>query len=86
MEGAADFHDQIAEPRLPQAAGVVDNATARDAAVDVLDTDTAPGDAPMRRFLRPREGAASWLPRGHDDLHLVECERQEPEILEQPAI
>jgi hypothetical protein len=36
MEGTADFHDEIAGPRLPEAAGIVDNAAALDAAVDVL--------------------------------------------------
>src|SRR5882672_1072495 len=41
----------------------------------------------MRRFAAfcAREGPASWLPRRHDHLHLVERERQEAEILEQPT-
>jgi hypothetical protein len=39
----------------------------------------------MRRFLRPRELPSSWLPGGHDDLHLIERERQAAQILEPPA-
>src|SRR6266508_5253875 len=37
MQRTADFHHKIADARLPEAAGVVDDATAFDAAVDVLD-------------------------------------------------
>ncbi len=37
MQRPADFHDQIADARLPQAARVVDDAAALDAAVDVRD-------------------------------------------------
>jgi hypothetical protein len=85
MQRTADFHEQIADARLPQAAGVVDDAAALDAAVDVLDAHTSAGDAPIGGFLRPREGPALWLPRWHDDLNVVQCERQEAEILEPPA-
>ena len=85
MQGTADFHDQIANTRLPQAVGVVDNATALDTAVDVLDAHTATRDAPIGGFLGAREGAASRLPGRHDDLHLVQRKRQEAQILEQPA-
>ena len=85
MQRTADFHDQIADARLPQTAGVVDDAAALDTAVDVLDVHAATRDAPIRGFLRAREGAASRLPGRHDDLDLVECERQEAEILEQPT-
>jgi hypothetical protein len=85
MQGTADFHKQIADACLPQATGVVDDAAALDAAVDVLDAHSTAGDAAMRGFLRACEGPAPWLPRRHDDLHLVERERQEAEILEQPT-
>jgi len=85
MQCTADFHHTIADTRLPEAAGVVDGATALDAAVDVLDTHAPPRDAPIHRFLRACEGAASRLPSWHNDFHLVECERQEAQILEQPA-
>ena len=82
MQRTADFHHAIANTRLPEAAGVVDDAAALDAAVDVLDTHATAGDAPIRRFLRTREGPAPRLPRRHDDVDPVERKRQEAEILE----
>ena len=85
MQRTTDFHDEITDARLPEAADVVHDAAALDAAVDVLDAHTSAGDAPIRGFLRAREGPAPWLPRRHDHLHLVERERQEAEILEQPT-
>jgi len=42
-------------------------------------------DPPIRSFLYARESSASWLLGGHDDLDLVERERQKAEVLEQPA-
>jgi hypothetical protein len=83
MERTTNFHDTIAHARFSQATGVVDNAAALDAAVDVLNTHAAARDAAIRRFLRAREVPASWLSGRHNDLHLVECERQEAQILEQ---
>jgi hypothetical protein len=85
MQCTADFQYTIADARLPQAAGVVDGATALDAAVDVLDTHAPPRDAPIHRLLRACKGATSRLSGGHDDVHLVEGERQEAQILEHPA-
>jgi hypothetical protein len=85
MQRTADLHDQISDTRLPQAADVVDDAAAFNATVDVLDTHTPTGDAPIRGLLRTCELASSWLPGRHDDLHPVERERQEAQILEQPA-
>jgi hypothetical protein len=85
MQPTADFHDLITDPRLPQAAGVVDDATALDAAVDVRDTDTAAGDAPISRFLRPYEGPAPRLAGRHDDVDMGQGKGQEPEILKQPT-
>ena len=61
------------------------NATAFDAAVDMLDAPATARDAPIGGLLRPREGAAPGLPGWHDDLDLVERERQEAQILEPPA-
>jgi hypothetical protein len=85
MQRTADFHDQIADARLPQAAGIVDDAAALDTAVDMLDAHAATRDAPIRGFLRAREGAASRLAGRHDDLDLLEGEGQEAQILEQPT-
>ena len=85
MPRTADFHDHIADTNLPQAAGVVDDATALDAAVDMLNAHAPAGDAPMRRFLPAREGPAPWLPRRPAELDWGQRERQEAQILEQAA-
>src|SRR5262249_40406001 len=58
---------------------------ALDAAGDVLDAHATAGDAPMRRFLPTREVPPPRLPGRHDDLHVVERERQEAQILEPSA-
>jgi hypothetical protein len=85
MQRTADFHDQVSNTRLPQAVGVVDDATTLDTAVDVLDAHTTARDASIGSFLGAREGAASRLPGRHDDLDLIERKRQEAQILEQPT-
>jgi hypothetical protein len=85
MQPTADFHNQITDARLPQAAGVVDNATAFDAAVDVLNAHATAGDPPIRGFLGVREGSSSRFSGRHNGFNLVEGERHEAEILEQPA-
>jgi hypothetical protein len=85
MQRAANFHDKIADTDFAQAVGVVDNAAALDTAVDMLDAYAPSGDAPVRTFLRSCEDSAPRLLGRHDDLHLVEREGQEAEILKQPA-
>ena len=85
MQGAADFHHQITDARLPQAARVVDDAAALHAAVDVLNADAAACNPSIGGFLRPREGSAPWLLGRHDDLDVVKRERQEAQILQLPA-
>jgi hypothetical protein len=85
MKPTADFHDPSADARFPQAARVVDDAAALDAAVDGRDTHAAAGDPSMRRFRRARQGPAPRLPRRHDHLDLVERARQEAQILEPPT-
>jgi hypothetical protein len=85
MPRTADFHHQVTDTQLPAAAGVVDDAIALDAAVDVFDAHAPTGDASIRGFLRPRESLAPRLLRRHHDFDLAERERQEAEILEPPA-
>jgi hypothetical protein len=85
MPRTTDVHDEITDARLPEAADVVHDAAALHAAVDVRDAHTSAGDAPIRGFLRAREGPAAWLPRRPDHRHLVERARQEAEILEPPT-
>jgi hypothetical protein len=74
MQGTADFHHQIADARLAEAVGVVDDTTALDATVDVLDTHTTARYAPIGSFLCPCERPAPRLLGGHDDLDVVERE------------
>ena len=85
MQPTADFHDPIADARFPQAARVVDDTAALDAALDGRDTHAAACDPSIRRVLRARQGPAPRLPRRHDHLDLVERERQEAHILEPPT-
>ena len=83
MQCTADFHAQVADARLPQAAGVMDDAATLDAAVDVLNAHAATRDASIGSFLAAREGSATWLAGRHDNLDVVEREGQEARILEQ---
>src|SRR6266850_8266950 len=85
MQRTANFHHQIADARLPEAAGAVDDAAALDTAVDVRDADAAACDAPLRRFLRARERPAPRLLGRHEALDLVEREGQEAQLLAPPA-
>ncbi len=73
----------IANTRLPQAAGVMDDAAALDTAVDVFNAHAATRDVSIGGFLAAREGSATWLAGRHDDLNLVARERQKAQILEQ---
>jgi hypothetical protein len=81
MQRTTDFHNEMADSRLPQAAGVMDDATALDTAVDMLDADAAACDPSICGVLRPPEGSAPWLLGRHDDCDLVKRERQATQIL-----
>jgi len=85
MQRTADFHEQVTDAGLPEAADVVNDAAALDAAVHMLDADTPAGNAPIGSFLRACEGAPPRLLRRHDHFDLRERKRQKAEILEQPA-
>jgi hypothetical protein len=85
MQRTADFHEQIVDPRLPKAVGVVDNATALHAAVHVLDAYTPAGNASIRGLLCACEGTPPRLLGRYDHLDLRERKRQKAQILEQPA-
>jgi hypothetical protein len=85
LQPPADFHGQIADPGFSEAIGIVPATAAVDAAVDRFEADAAPGNAPMRGVLGPRQRPAPRLVRPHDRLDLVERERQEAAILEQPT-
>jgi hypothetical protein len=85
MQRPANFHHQIANPRFPEAVGVVDDTTALDAAVDVLETHATARDAPIGGFLGAGERPAPRFLGGHEDRDVVERAGQEAESLEQPA-
>ena len=55
MQGTADFHHEIADALLPQADPVFDDATALDAAVDMLDPQPTLVERLVGSLLRPRE-------------------------------
>jgi len=74
MQRAADFHHQITDACLPQAARVMDNAAALHAAVDMLNSDAAACNPSIRGLLRPREGTAPWLFGRHDHLDMIKRE------------
>jgi hypothetical protein len=85
MQRAAHFHHQITDARLPQPAPIVDDAAALHAAVDVLNVDAAACNPSIGGVLGPREGSAPWLLGRHEECDVVERERQEAQILQQPA-
>jgi hypothetical protein len=85
VQGTAEFHHQIADTLLPQADPVLHDATALDTTVDVLDAQPTLVECLVRQLLLQREILAAGFLGGHEDLHLRECERQEAQILQEPA-
>ena len=85
MQGTAQFHHQIADARLPQADPVFHDAAALDTAVDMLDAQPTLVERLVRPLLLPRELLATRFLGRHEDGHLRERERQEPQILQESA-
>ena len=85
MQGTAEFHHQIADALLPQADPVFDDAAALDTAVDVLDAQPTLVERLVRPLLLPRELLAAGFLGRHEHRHLRERERQEAQILQEPA-
>jgi hypothetical protein len=81
MQGTAEFHHEITDPLPPQAEPVLDDATALDTTMDMLD----PQPTLVQRLVRPLLLKGEFLTAGllgrHEHLHLGECERQEAQIL-----
>ena len=61
------------------------NATPLDAAVDMLDPQPTLVQRLIGQLLLQRELLATGLLRRHEDRYLRERERQEPQILQEPA-
>jgi len=83
MQGTADFHDHVANPRFPHPDGLFEHTAAFDTAVDMFDAHTSPRDLPIPCFLRPRQLMSAGLPRGLEDVHTVQRERLKAQILQQ---
>ena len=85
VQGTAELHHEIADALLPQADPVFHNATTLDAAVDMLDPQPTLVERLIGQLLLQRELLATGLLRRHEDRYLRERERQEPQILQEPA-
>jgi hypothetical protein len=85
MQGATYFHHQIADALLPQADPVFDDATALDTTVDMLHSEPAVVQGLIGQLLLSCQFLAAWFPGRHEDLHVGQRERQEAQILQQPA-
>src|SRR2546426_10298884 len=67
VQGTAQFHDEIADARLPQADLVFDDATALHTAVDMLDPEPAIVQGLVGPLLLPRQFLAAGFLRRHAD-------------------
>src|SRR5881409_705903 len=85
MQGTADLHHEIADAVFPQPHPVFDDPTALDAAVDRLDPQPTLVQRLIGQLLLQRSLLAPRLLRRHEDRHLRERERQETQILQEPA-
>jgi hypothetical protein len=85
MQGTAEFHHEIADTLLPQAAPVFDDPTPLDAAVDMLDPEPPLVECLVGQLLLQGQLRTAGLLRRHEDLHVGQRERQEAQILQQPT-
>jgi hypothetical protein len=85
MERTTECHHQIADALLPQTDAVLHNPTALDTAVDMLDPQPTLMQGLVGQVLLPCQFLGAWLLGRHEDVHLRERERQEAQILQQPA-
>src|SRR5215813_14906295 len=82
VQGTAELHHEITDPLLPQTDAVFHNATALHATVHMLNPQATLVQRLVRPLLLPRELLATRFLGRHEDHHLRECERQEPQILQ----
>src|SRR5215216_7094382 len=85
MQGTADLHHHIADALLPEADPIFHHATALHATVDMLDAEPTLVQGLVGPLLLQGQLRTAWLLRRHEDGHLRERERQEAQILQQPA-
>jgi len=85
VQSTAELHHQVTDTLLPQAHPVFHNATALDAAVDMLDPQPPLVERLVGQVLLQGQLRTAWFLRRHEDLHLGEREGQEAQILQQPT-
>src|SRR5712692_9286076 len=85
VQGTTEFHHQIANALFPQADPVFHDAAALHTAVDMLDPQPAVMQGLGGELLFQRQFLAARYLHGHQNLHLRQRERQEAQILQQPA-
>ena len=86
MEGTGDFHHQITNGATPEPEGILDHATAFDAAIDVFNPHPPPGQRLIVGFLFGREAATTRLLRRLEHLDTIECKGEKAQVLQQLAI
>jgi hypothetical protein len=85
MQGTTELHDQIVDTGLPQTEPVFHNATAFDAAVDMLDATSAMMEDVVGQLLLQGQFLTAGFLGRHEQLHLGQGERQEAQILQEPT-
>jgi len=83
VQGTTEFHHQITDTLFPQADAVLDDATALDTAVDMLDPQPALVERLVGSVLFPCQLLAAGFLQRHEDLDLRERKSQEAQILQQ---
>jgi len=83
VQGTAELHHEIADALFPQADPIFHNATTLDAAVDMLNPQSAVVERLVGPLLLQAQLLTAWLLQRHQDLHVRERERQEAQILQQ---
>src|SRR5215510_4323795 len=85
VQGTAEFHHQITDSLLPQADPILHDTAALDTAVDMLDPQPTLVERLVGTVLLRRQLLAAGFLGRHEDRHLGQRERQEAQILQEPA-
>src|SRR5215510_4959929 len=85
VQGTAEFHHEITDTLLPQADPVLDNAATLDTTVHMLDPQPPLVEYLVGPLLLQGQLRTAGLLGWHEDRHVGQCERQEAQILQQPA-
>ena len=85
VQGTAEFHHHITDTLLPQADAVFHATTVLHTAVDMLTPQPTLVERLVRPLVLPRALLAAGFLGRHEDRHRRERERQEPQILPEPA-